>query len=112
MNNESKNVHTWSINYALSLTKGQWTEELRNRFFDTIIREIASFPFCEPVCSVVDQLSLETDDEYSFHNNWKIHGVSISPDTCLLYLTAVLFGGTPPMCRERKTLSVPSLLMR
>jgi hypothetical protein len=94
MKNESKHVHAWSITYALSLSKDQWAEELRNRFFDTIIREIDSFPFHEPVCSVVDQLSLETDGQYSFHNSWKIHGVSVSPDTCSVFLTAVFFGGT------------------
>jgi hypothetical protein len=96
MNNESKNdPAAWSTTYALSLTKYQWTEELRKRFFDTIIREVESFPSREPVRLVVDQLSLETDED-PFYNKWKIHGVSVSPDTCSLYLTAVFWGSTAP----------------
>ena len=80
----------------LSLSKDQWTEELGNRFFSGITREVNSFPFRRPVRSVVELLSLQTDVEYAFHANWKIYGVSIATEISSLFLTALFWGFTAP----------------
>jgi hypothetical protein len=89
----------WSITYALSLAKDQWTDEISERFFNDIAQEIASFPFREPARAIVDLLSLDTDE--SFHSNWKIYGVSIVGDVARLFLTAIFWGSTKPFMHGR-----------
>jgi hypothetical protein len=91
----------WSMTYALSLTKDQWTDEISERFFNDIAREIASFPFREPARAIVDLLSLDTDGKRPFHSNWKIYSVSITADVARLFLTAIFWGSTKPFMQGR-----------
>ena len=92
----------WSMAYALSLTKDQWTDEISERFFNDVAHEISSFPFREPTRAIVDLLSLDTD--HPFHSNWKIHGVSIR-DEARLFLTAVFWGVTKPFMDGREAIT-------
>ena len=69
---------SWNLDYARSLTLDQWTDELNNHFLQKIDREVRTFPFREPVRSIIETLSLE-NDEYA---NWYVHSVSFSADSC------------------------------
>jgi hypothetical protein len=85
----------WSTDYARSLTKDQWTDELSTRFMDDIRREITSLAAREPVRLALEQHSLEplSDNEYS---NWKIYNVSISGEISSLSVIAYFWQVAPP----------------
>ena len=51
-------IDSWSTDYARSLTKDQWTDELRSRFMNDICREITSLAVRKPVCLALEQHSL------------------------------------------------------
>ena len=78
---------SWNLDYARSLTLDQWTDELNNHFLQKIDREVRTFPFREPVRSIIETLSLE-NDEYA---NWYVHSVSFSADSCDFPTTALTF---------------------
>ena len=85
----------WSTDHARSLTKDQWTDELRTRFWKNILRKITSLAVREPVRLALEQHSLEAlgDDEYS---NWKIYNVSISGEISSLSVIAYFWQVAPP----------------
>jgi len=88
-------THGWSTDHARSLTKDQWTDELRTRFMDDIRPEITSLAVREPVRLALDQHSLEAlgDNE---HSNWKIYNVSISGEISPFFVFAYFWQVTPP----------------
>jgi hypothetical protein len=85
---------SWSTDYARSLTKNQWTDELGKRFMDDICREITSLAVREPVRLALQQHSLEPfgDNE---HSNWKIYNVSISGEISSFFVTAYFWQVAP-----------------
>ena len=85
----------WSTDYARSLTKDQWTDELWGRFFDDIRREITSFAVREPVRLALEQHSLEQLAENE-HSNWKIYNVSVSGEISSFSVTAYFWQVAPP----------------
>ena len=91
----SMKIDRWSTDYARSLTKDQWTDELDNRFFDDIRREITSLAVREPVRLALERHSLEPlgDNE---HSNWKIYNVSISGEISSFSVTAYFWQVAPP----------------
>jgi hypothetical protein len=87
----------WSIDYARSLTKDQWHDEIKRRFLDDITREIESSPFREPLRSVLEQLDVDFQGEHAFPVwNWDIYTVSTFEENSLLRFTAWFYAGTSP----------------
>jgi hypothetical protein len=85
---------TWSTEYARSLTKAQWCDEIKIRFFDAIRREIESSPFRESLRSVLEQLDVDCQGEHAFLWNWDIYTVSIFEENSLLRFTAWFYAST------------------
>jgi len=87
---------TWSTEYAGSLTEAQWRNEIEIRFFDAIRREIESWPFREPLRSVLEGLDVDFEGEHAFLWNWDVYTVSIFEQNSLLRFTAWFYAGTHP----------------
>ena len=84
----------WSTDYARSLTKDQWTDELQRRFMNDIWREMNSLAVRKPVCLALDTKGLEPlgDDA---HSNWKIYNVSVSGEISSLSVIAYFWQTAP-----------------
>jgi hypothetical protein len=86
--------HGWSTDYARSLTKDQWTDELYSRFMEDLCAEIDSWAVREPVRLALEKHSLDSLDGYQ-HSNWKIYDVSISGEISSLYVNAYFWISSP-----------------
>jgi hypothetical protein len=86
----------WSLSYARSLSKEQWEDEIRSRFFDAIRREIESGPFREPLRSFLEKLNVNFAGKHPFLFSWDIYSALVVEDKSQLKFTAWFYAITYP----------------